>query len=263
LNLDRTLIQIRERSFLDVLDLALVVTRARPFTLGLAVLVGAAPAAALNFYLTADPEFPLAAYLGLLVLEVPWVTAPLTIVLGGLMFGERPRPWRVARALLRGFPAMLLYQTLLRSVLLLFFFFYPVIPSRLAFLNEVILLRDVSRVTAVGRRCWKLCGYRSADLFGQWLAQLAFGAVFVGCFWLGTGAAISAMTTSELTWEQPGWAAFYGPRCQLAVWLAIGFFGVSRFFMYIDQRIRLEGWEVALRLREAGRVLELEGSPKW
>ena len=59
--IDRTLVQIRERSFLDVLDLALVVVRQRPVTLGLAALAGIAPFAALNAWLTSDPEFPLGA----------------------------------------------------------------------------------------------------------------------------------------------------------------------------------------------------------
>jgi hypothetical protein len=45
---DRTLVQIRERSYLDLLDLALLVVRHRPRTLGLAAAAGIAPFAALN-----------------------------------------------------------------------------------------------------------------------------------------------------------------------------------------------------------------------
>ena len=45
---DRTLVQIRERSYLDLLDLALLVVRQRPRALGLAAAAGIAPFAAVN-----------------------------------------------------------------------------------------------------------------------------------------------------------------------------------------------------------------------
>ena len=84
---DRTLIQIRERSFLDLLDLALYVARARPMVLGLTALVGIAPWAALNYWLLWDPDLPPSLWVVLLIFEAPWATAPLTLVLGDLMFG--------------------------------------------------------------------------------------------------------------------------------------------------------------------------------
>ena len=49
--IERTLVQIRERPLVDLLDLALVVVRRRPVTLGLAALAGIAPFAALNAWL--------------------------------------------------------------------------------------------------------------------------------------------------------------------------------------------------------------------
>src|SRR4029077_19745695 len=69
---DRTLIQIRERSFLDLLDLSLYVVRARAGVLALTALVGIAPWAALNYWLLSDPDFPMMAWIMLLLLEVPW-----------------------------------------------------------------------------------------------------------------------------------------------------------------------------------------------
>ena len=56
---DQTLIQIRERSFLDLLDLTLVVLRRRPATLGLAAMAGVLPCAAINAWLTSGPDFSL------------------------------------------------------------------------------------------------------------------------------------------------------------------------------------------------------------
>jgi hypothetical protein len=257
---DRTLIQIRERSFLDLLDLALVVVRSEPLPLGAAALAGVLPCAALNAWLTSNPEFPVLGYLGLLLLEAPWATAPLTVVLGGMMFGERPTAGRVARALARGLPAMIAYQLVIRAVLLVTVVLYPLVPSRLAFLDEVILL-ERGRFWSVVKRCSTLCGLRGGDLFGQWAASIGFGALFACFFWMGTGAITNALTTSDLTWDQPGWGDLYGLRFQLAVWLAVTFFGVARFLTYIDQRIRLEGWEVKIRLQAVGRAMEEAG--RW
>ena len=98
---DRTMVQIRERSYLEVLDLALVVVRQWPATLGMAALAGIAPFAALNARLLSDPEVPPGVFVYLLALEAPWATAPLTVGLGGLMFGERPSVGRVVRTLAR------------------------------------------------------------------------------------------------------------------------------------------------------------------
>jgi hypothetical protein len=252
---ERTLVRVRERSFLEVLDLALVVVRDRPIVLGLAALAGIAPWAALNAWLTSDPEFPLPLFVLLVFLEVPWATAPLTLVLGELMFGRRPTAGRVLGRLMRALPVLFVYQFVLRNLLIWTVVFFPLIPSRLVFLSEVILL-ERDRWWRALRRSAQLCARRGGDLFAQWLAVLFFGAAFVGCFWVGTGAVLRALTTSELTWDQPGWGDFYGLRFQLGLWLAIAFFAVARFLTYIDHRIRKEGWEIELRLGDVGRALE-------
>ncbi len=60
----------------------------------------------------------------------------------------------------------------------------------------------------------------------------------------------------ELTWYRPGLNDLSGVLFQTAVWIAIAFFGVYRFFAYIDRRIRIEGWELDLRLKAVNRGLE-------
>jgi hypothetical protein len=252
---DRTLVQIRERSYLEVLDLALVVIRHRPWSLGLAALAGILPFAALNARLTSDPEFSLVLFTILVLLEIPWATAPLTAVLGDLMFDRRPTVGRVAGRLMRAMPALVIHQFVLRSFWIASVIFYPIVPARLMFLNEVIVLERDRWWKAI-RRSTQLCARRGSDLFAQWLAQLFFGAVFVACFCSGTDAALSALTTSELTWDWPAWNDLYRVRFQLALWLAITFFTVVRFLTYIDHRIRKEGWEIELRMQAVGRALE-------
>jgi hypothetical protein len=209
----------------------------------------------LNAWLMSNPEFPLEGFAFLVVLETPWATAPLTLVLGGLMFGQRPRIGRLARRLLRAVPSLFIHQLLLPLVLIATLFFLVLIPMRLKFLNEVILLEGGPWWRASSRSA-QLCARRGANLFAQALAQLFFGVTFIGCFWFGTGAAASGLLTSEMTWDEPGRAAVYGLRFQIALWVAIAFFAVARFLTYIDHRIRKEGWEIKLRLQNVGRSLE-------
>jgi hypothetical protein len=252
---DRTLVQVRERTFLGLLDLALVVVRNRPVELGVAALAGIAPFAALNARLISDPAFPPLAFAILVCLEIPWATAPLTIVLGSLMFGQRLGPGQTLRRWLKAVPSLVLFQLFLRVFLLSTVFLAALIPARLVFLNEVIVLEVVGWRKAL-RRSSQLCARRGGDLFLQWLAQVFFGAVFVLGFWFGTGVVLSALMTDEMTWERPLWSDFYGFRFQLALWLAIAFFAVARFLTYIDHRIRQEGWEIKLRLDAVALTME-------
>src|SRR5262245_20950252 len=112
--LDHPLVQIRERSYLDLLDLALVVVRHRPWNLVSAASAGIVPFAALNSWLLSDSgSFSL--WPVLLFFEAPWATAPLTIVLGRLMFDQPARPGRVVRRLTMALPSLIFVHGLLRG----------------------------------------------------------------------------------------------------------------------------------------------------
>jgi hypothetical protein len=252
---DRTLIVIRERSFLELLDLALLVARDRPLSLGLAASAGIAPFAALNIWLLSDLAFPRALWIVLLMMETPWATAPLTVVLGDLMFGMRPRPGRILRTLAVSFPALFATQFLARGALLLSVVGCLVVPSQFAFINEVVLLERLGTARAFGRSRAIARGFEG-ELFLRWIAQIVLGLTFALCFWMGAQALGSVLAGGELTWDQPGLADSGGLLFQIAVWIAIAFFGVVRFLSYIDQRIRIEGWEIELRLKRVGRALE-------
>ena len=252
---DRTLVQIRERSYLDLLDLALLVVRQRPRTLGLAAVAGIAPFAVLNYWVLSNPDTPPQIWPALLFLEAPWATVPLTLVLGGLMFDRQPQAGTVLWRAIRALPSLILIHVLLRGVLAMTVLFMPLIPGNFWFSNEVILLEKAPGLRTL-RRCLQLSRGRTGEFFMQWLGQLAFGLVFALCFWMGTGAAISALFKSELTWSRPFLTDMGGLRFQLGVWIAIAFFGVARFLIYIDQRIRSEGWELRLRLQAVARDIE-------
>jgi hypothetical protein len=76
------------------------------------------------------------------------------------------------------------------------------------------------------------------------------------CFFLSARTVMGALVSSKLTWYEPGLSDSSGMLFQFSVWVAIAFFGVYRFLAYIDRRIRLEGWELELRLKDVGRSLQ-------
>ncbi len=128
------------------------------------------------------------------------------------------------------------------------------IPSKLAFLNEVILL-ERGRLRKVFDRTSTLCADRGGELFFRAIAELFFGGLFVFAFWFACGVVLQLLF-SGWVWEELDMPELYSWPTQLGVWLAVSLFAVTRFLTYIDQRIRLEGWEVELRLRQAGTVME-------
>jgi len=258
---DRTLVVIRERSFLDLIDLAMLVIRERPLVLTVAAALGIAPWAALNLWLLSDPDFNRIYWGVLLILEAPWATAPLTLVLGDLMFDKRPRPGRMLKTLLYSIPAMIGTQFIVRSLLLGTMILYPLMSAQYSFLNEIILLerlglRRSGNVPGAPARSRLLSSGVEGELFIRWLGQLFLGTIFVLCFWASARTLSSALVGDELTWYRPGLTDLSGLLFQTAVWIAIAFFGVFRFFAYIDRRIRLEGWELDLRLKAVNRGLE-------
>jgi hypothetical protein len=277
---DQTLIVIRERSFLELVDLGLVVARDRPIVLFVAALAGIAPLAALNIWLLSEMAFSQVYWVALLLLEAPWATAPLTLVLGDLMFGLRPRPARILKGLAIALPKLVLTQLWFRGLLVLTVIGYSLVPvqvnaftnpaavllvltvigyslvpSQYAFLSEVVLLERVGTVRSLKRASALSRDFRG-ELFMRWLGQVALGLTFALCFQAGVTSLWSVLIGDKLTWVQPVLSDFGGLLFQAAIWIAIAFFAIVRFLSYIDRRIRLEGWEIELRLKMVSRALE-------
>jgi hypothetical protein len=247
------MVQIRERSTLDLLDLGLVVARRRLPAIAATAAFGIAPFALLNAWLLATFDPPVVIYYFLLFLEIPWATAPLTIVLGGLMFGERPRIRKVLATLGSAMPKLFVYQGIIRAVLTVTLVGLLFIPSRYVFLNEVILLERGSW-QKIGARGFALCSERGGELFIKIMAQLFYLVTFVVAFHFALLRAQDSLIGGAV-WESATEYDWVGWRTQLGLWIAVSFFCVARFLTYIDQRIRLEGWEVELRLRTAGSLI--------
>jgi hypothetical protein len=267
--LDSTRISIRERSYADVLDLALLVIRAYALPLALAFAAGVVPAMLLNAWLltgliqpAAEAEFPTAYVWWMLLMvlwETPLVTAPITLYLGQALFRERPRPGKIVRGFVGSLPQMLFYQGLVRGLLMLpvvtWFFLYASWP----FLSEVVLLeRNPWRRTrrapmSTYRRAQVLHSGYVADLFVRWLAAMSVGSLMFLSILFSMAFLRNALFELPSwhqwwdfwTWDWLHFVLFY----PLALWLVVGYLAVARFLAYLDLRIRREGWEVELLVR--------------
>lgn len=255
MRLDQTRIAIRERSYLEILDLALHVIRTRAGGLLLALLAGGVPLAFFNHWLLAgylddffefDVPFRYLLLMLLLVFwEIPIATAPLTLYLGHVLFAERPVPRRIALEWLQSLPQLFLFQVLLRPLSALF----------RPFLNEVILLeRNPLRAKDASGRSTRQRSRTlhrgDLDPLGRGLGALCLGTLLFGSFF-GSLGLLQSLLLGQWEWELSAYTLLF----PLALWLVVGYFAVARFLCYLDVRIRREGWEVELSMRaEAARL---------
>jgi hypothetical protein len=266
MQLDRNRIVIRERGWLDVLDLALRVSRVYAWPLLLTLAIGIVPTMLLNAWLLsslAEPGFDevvpkayLCYMLLLVLLEMPLATALATLFLGEAVFQERPSVRNLIAAFFRSLPQLFLFQVFLRALFIPLVVTWFVPFSVFPYLNEVILLernplqaRRRGQMTTF-RRSMALHGGSIGDLFARWLGSVAFGAMLFASFWL-TMQGLAGVLLSEPKWEGLTYTLYY----PLALWMVVGYFTVARFLGYLDLRIRNEGWEVELMMRaEAARM---------
>ncbi len=273
--LDENRIAIRERKYVDLLDLSLKVVARHAGPLALAITAGAGPMILLNHCLLVgfvdqnavfgEPLRNLSTIGGipigltasggllwymlivllLIFLETPVATGAMTLYLGQAMFSRRPNARQVWRDLRGSLPQLLVFQTLLRPFLL----FYP-------YLDEVILLErnpmqaEGRGTLSTARRCIKLHKGAVANAIVFRLFGLGIGVVVFAGIWLAILAA-RAILLGTAAIDLPMQTVYF----QVSVWGAVGFFCVVRFLNYLNLRIRREGWEVELKLRaEAARL---------
>lgn len=269
MQLDDNRIVIRERSYLDVMDLALRVIRRYAGPLALASAAGIFPAMALNALLlqslgiTTEADFQTGLpgrYLWwmsqLVIWEIPLATAPITLCLGQALFADRPQFARLGRSFLGSLPQMLLYQVILRGLLVPWVVTWFLVFAVWPYLSEVILLeRNPMRRGRPGqmttyRRARALHEGYLADFFVRWLGTMVLAMLLTASIWL---------TLWFLRWRLVGEWRFQGVVYTvfypLALWLVVGYFAVVRFLGYLDLRIRREGWEVELLMRAEGARL--------
>lgn len=289
MQLDKTGIEVRERGMNEIFDLALHVLRIYWPQLVVPLAMGILPCAALNYFLVgnwANPEYNEGNWFNyfwlmtmLVFIESQVATSLATIYLGRSVFGEKltlnelfavwgdmwfQMAWCqfILRAVL---PALVIvyfieprvdYHVLLQLLLIVIGIYVVILRSLRPYINEVILLERNpfwganEHIMTLGRRSGMLHDPRASELFGKWLGSaglvvLLTLALTYGLIWS------SGVLVDEWTFT-PFMLNFGYPA---VLWLVTAYVAVVRFLSYLDLRIRLEGWEVELKLRAEGTRL--------
>jgi len=261
MQLDKTYIAIRERDFMEIIDLSLHVVKRFAGPLLVALLCGIVPLAVLTHLwvypvsaMSEDWEWMMAYsfWVALLaVLTAPLAGAPATLLLGQALFMDRPSSQRIARDFFAALPQFILFQIVVRGLMAIFFA-HILRP----YMGEIVLLernpltagRD-KRITTT-KRCQALHAGSGGELFSRWLSSMLVGVLGMAMLMLALwGCTQWISETAEL--DRFTYAVYF----QFSVWMMVGLFTVVRFLSYLDLRIRREGWEVELKMRaEAARL---------
>lgn len=266
MQLDQTRIAIRERDFLEVLDLALRTIRAHAGPLLVAWLIGAVPVIALNSLLLvqlfencADAGDYMGAgflVLMLVVWELPLATAAITLYMGEALFVARPSPRRLAASFVGSLGQILWYQVFMRALLTLPVFTWLFLFGTWPYANEVILLernqmfrrRGPQEITT-GRRIRRLHSGFAGEVFGRWFSSLLLGGLLLISL-VASAFYGQSQLMGDMDLEANDVAlAVAVVSSQIGLWLVLGCFAVVRYLSYLDLRIRREGWEVELLVR--------------
>lgn len=288
MEIQQTTIAIRERSFAEILDLSLHVTRRYAGKIAFTMAMGVLPLMLANFALTGlflrdlGRSFP-AAYLWsmsvLIYLQAQLAAVFTTFYIGRAVFNDEPTMSQTIEGVWKGFSRLFVAQGLLRGVLpgmavvglsllvedeellgVVLGLLLPVVAiiagivrAVRPFVNEMIILEQLPLVAkthgemTLGARSQSLHSGASGDLFGRGIVQVVVGLVLAVSFY---GAALFGYGLVTNSWTQG--ALLLCVIYPLALWSVAAISTVSRFLQYLDIRIRQEGWEVELGLRNEG-----------
>lgn len=253
-------VALRERGFLDIVDLTLrfLVAHAKIY-LRLAAFA-LVPIAAATTYLVQGLE-PILGW-SILVAVGFFVQVPFTILAGRLVFADDVRVREVLRDSLRVFFRALGLR-ILQVVAIVIGSFTCIVPGLwLAviwfFANEVLVLEG-SRPTATLGRAKRLVDRRFGEavvaLIGLIVLQVAIVLAFE------SSARVVASELLQLPTPESPWKTG-APTILAAIgfWLFVPFGTTARFFVYLDLRTRSEAWDVQTKFAALAARLKPEAS---
>lgn len=292
MRLERSFIAIRQRTVLELLDLALPVLRIHSWNLLAVALVGIAPFAIFNAivlrWMLLDYNFdvyrPLYGWVMMLLVinQAPAATTMVSHYLGQVMFIERPSVRdTVATVSRRWMPLCWLHGVIgqIAPVVCLSIVLWQseVVETVVVFLVMAVLLGVlirglrpfVSEVITLEQTPWNKRGNLSKLSFSarsHMLHSTAAADHLGGMFIRGWFAGLMSLAiycagywTAEnlgLGLDSPEWSV--SVIWPMALWTTAMFFGVVRFLAYINARINQEGWDVEIKVRaEAQKLLNL------
>ena len=220
------------------------------------------------------------AVIALIVSQAQLGTCLITIFMGRVMFLEEHSIWAVLKQFLKRLPYFLYSQGILRVALfavpvtmitaprdseeayLMAFLGLPVIAfvgllvrAMRPFVPEVIYLEQTplkskSDLPSLSQRSRNLHMLAAASITMQSVLILLFAPLLlfsIHSVFVMADSLFSIRANSDIS-LQPFYILISG-------WLVAGFFAVVRFLMYIDVRIRQEGWSVDLKFRSENTLL--------
>jgi hypothetical protein len=262
---DNHAIAIRKRTVGELFDLTLAVMR----TEGLRILgwfcMFAVPLTLINHavltwiiehWLVLDAEeeswfvFYTLGYIGLVLLEMPFASAPSLIYLGKRVFAADSRPGssEVLLAWLEALPQLVVYNIILVPLILV----YDCMPEIVALERSPLFSKQKDRITTFKR----LKNFHR-DRFGEQFALLVplflFAIVLVPTLWV----IVKYVFFLSIGPVEKYIHLYYAILIPAILWVITLFMLVFHFLRYIDMRIEREGWDVELVFRaERSRTTE-------
>ncbi len=219
--LDNHRIVIRERGYLELLDLGLRVLRSQAGPFFLALLAGVGPFVVLNAWLLnraaavpaggGPPWLFLFLMLIAVLWELPLATAPATMCLGRALFNQPLKAGQIAREFAQSLPQLIFYQVLLRGLLMA-----TVAGSFVPFIRQSLLERSHSPGTQSAMRAGRrgrnryrpgsgvrcCIAVREAISSSAGFSTMVIGLILVAAFW-GSLAAAARWLLNEQEWSGP------------------------------------------------------------
>ncbi|MGH7280951.1 MAG: hypothetical protein ACRELY_05455, partial [Polyangiaceae bacterium] len=249
---------LRDRSLLDVIDLALRFVAEHWSFYARAMLVVIFPAYALTLWIGMTDGWAMAWLVSLML--AAFAQAPFTILASKLVFEHGASVRAALGASLRLLPRLAVARftqavaLIVSSVMCLVPVFYT--GPAVLFLPEVALLEGIGIGTAL-TRAQRLAFANAGDAMLVWITLACVSLVSVFLF----GDTISRLILEnlfEVTAPESVFSAGGSYTALLGFWLAIPILATMRFFFYLNTRTQIEGWDIqarflalTLRAREA------------
>ncbi len=287
---DQTSIAIRERSSLEIFDLAANVLVRNIQPIMILLFLNAAPLALLDYYLinwmtdvSFSYELSIAYYFAMLALIVSQAqlgTCLITIFMGRVMFLQEHSIGAVMKDFLKRLPYFLFSQGILRLALfavcaawitapkdseeaqLLAYlglpaitFFGLLVRGMRPFVPEVIYLEQTplkskNDLPSLSQRSRNLHMLAAGAISMHFVLILIFAPLL-----LFAVHSIFVMLDSMFSIRANSQISLQPIYVLFSAWMVAGFFAVVRFLTYIDVRIRQEGWSVDLKFRVENTLL--------
>ena len=240
-------VRLRDRSIVDVLDLSFRFVTSHAWLHAKVALVTLVPPYALCVWLGVNDHWGIAWIVAFVLGTLAQI--PFTMLASKLVFQERATAREAIFAAVGAFPRIFfarIFQALVVVVSCLLcvmpvFFFAPA----LFFLPEVVLLEGIG-FSKGAARAWQLAMSNSGDAFAAWF--LLTGAAFASVLVLGD--VIGRMLVEnlfEISAPETIYTSGGNYLAMLGFWLFVPFCANSRFFIYLNLRTKIEGWDIQAR----------------